>query len=153
WLALPLTGSWSAFSCHNRSLLRNEKAPAHPSGGRRRDFNRPGHKGAGMFSKIPPLALSGLLAVTLAAPLAAQDKGKQPNPAATPVERTTDKAVKRHQEILAAVKKGDVDLVFLGDSITEGLGLQPLWKSRYVPLKAANLGVASDSTQHALWRI
>ncbi|MFO0965154.1 MAG: GDSL-type esterase/lipase family protein [Gemmataceae bacterium] len=76
-------------------------------------------------------------------------------PAATPVERKDSQAVKRHQAILKHVQSGDVDLVFLGDSITQGWESTgaALFKTHYEPRKGANLGVGADMTQHALWRI
>src|SRR5262245_24121259 len=103
-------------------------------------------------------ALAGLLAaacaVALSPPLAGQAKDKKKsNPAATPSARKDARSVKRHKAILASVKKGDAKLVFMGDSITEGWLGTSLWKARYEPLKAANLGVIGDSTQHLLWRI
>jgi lysophospholipase L1-like esterase len=101
-----------------------------------------------------------LPALALAAALASAGLAAAAGPAATPVERKQAQAVKRHKEILARVAKGGVDLVFLGDSITDGWGGDgrtstgtALYKARYEPLKAANLGVGADSTQHALWRV
>src|SRR5262245_3450957 len=113
-----------------------------------------------MHIRIPSRALLGLLAalcaLALTAPLAAQGK-KKFNPAATPTPRDAkDKpAQDRHKQILARAQKGDIDLIFLGDSITQGWGGlgSSLWKARYEPLKGANFGVGADSTQHALWRI
>ena len=46
-------------------------------------------------------------------------------------------------------------VVFLGDSITNGwlgYGLGD-WRSRFMPLPAANLGIGGDRTQNVLWRI
>ena len=48
-------------------------------------------------------------------------------------------------------------MVFIGDSITdswdqEGAGLK-IWEREYVPMKALNLGINCDSTQHVLWRL
>src|SRR5215218_6923121 len=87
-------------------------------------------------------------ALVLAAALAAAAPAAAAGPAATPIERKDAQAKKRHKEILARVAKGGVDLVFLGDSITDGWGGDgrtstgtALYKARYEPLKAANLGV------------
>ena len=52
-------------------------------------------------------------------------------------------------------KKGNVDVLFLGDSITDGWrgsGKQ-VWEKNYAPLKAANFGIGGDRTQHVLWRL
>ena len=53
------------------------------------------------------------------------------------------------------VKKGDVDLLLIGDSITqgwEGAG-KDAWAKHYTPRKAVNLGIGGDRTQHVLWRL
>jgi lysophospholipase L1-like esterase len=74
------------------------------------------------------------------------------NPAATP----SPKDQKRHEGFLAIAKKGDVDVLFLGDSITDawrGKAAKPTWEKYFVPLKAANFGIGGDQTQHVLWRI
>jgi beta-glucosidase len=55
----------------------------------------------------------------------------------------------------ARVKEGNVDLVFIGDSITqgwEGSG-QAVWKKFYGERNAVNLGIGGDRTQHVIWRL
>lgn len=50
---------------------------------------------------------------------------------------------------------GKVDVVFIGDSITqgwEGAG-KSVWEKRYANRKAHNLGIGGDRTQHVLWRL
>jgi beta-glucosidase len=61
----------------------------------------------------------------------------------------------RHQSFNAIAAKGDVDLVFIGDSITQGWELEgaATWKKYYGQRKAANFGIGGDQTQHVLWRI
>lgn len=55
-----------------------------------------------------------------------------------------------------------VDLVLLGNSITQGWGGEgrtvwsaapELWDSLLKPLNAANFGISGDRTQHILWRV
>ena len=46
-----------------------------------------------------------------------------------------------------------VDLLFLGDSITQGWNDNQVWKRFYGPRNAANFGIGGDRTQHVLWRI
>ncbi len=63
--------------------------------------------------------------------------------------------MKRHESINERVKQGSVDLVFIGDSITqgwEGSGRE-VWKKHYDKRNAANLGIGGDRTQHVLWRL
>lgn len=59
----------------------------------------------------------------------------------------------RHEQYLARAKEGKCDLLFLGDSITEGWGNNETWKKRYAPRNAVNFGIGGDTTQNVLWRI
>ncbi|MGB0953438.1 MAG: GDSL-type esterase/lipase family protein [Planctomycetota bacterium] len=49
----------------------------------------------------------------------------------------------------------DARVVFLGDSITQGWedAGKEVWAEQYAPLKAVNLGIGGDRTQHVLWRL
>lgn len=61
----------------------------------------------------------------------------------------------RHDQKMAIVKKGDIDLVFIGDSIThgwEGAG-KAVWAKYYANRKALNLGYGADRTEHVIWRL
>ena len=54
------------------------------------------------------------------------------------------------------VKKGDVDLVFLGDSITAGWEIgagKDIWEKYYSKRKSLNLGFGGDRTEHVIWRL
>lgn len=87
---------------------------------------------------------AALLAFSL---IAADDS----NPATTP----TPSHPREHEQLKAEAKKGNIDLLFVGDSLTwnwKKAGL-PIWKEKYAPLKAANFGLGGDRTQHVLWRL
>jgi lysophospholipase L1-like esterase len=58
-----------------------------------------------------------------------------------------------HQSFLVQAKKGNVDLLFLGDSITQMWHENSVWQRYYAPRRAANFGIGGDRTQHVLWRI
>jgi lysophospholipase L1-like esterase len=58
-----------------------------------------------------------------------------------------------HQSFLVQAKKGDIELLFLGDSITQGWNENRNWQRFYGPRKAANFGIGGDRTQHVLWRV
>jgi len=63
----------------------------------------------------------------------------------------------RHQGFLEIARGGNIDLLFVGDSITDlwdtaGRGLQ-VWDEYFAPLKAANFGISGDTTQGVLWRM
>ena len=53
------------------------------------------------------------------------------------------------------VKKGNADLLMIGDSITHGWegGGKDVWKQYYEKRNAVNLGIGGDQTQHVLWRL
>ncbi|HEY2148909.1 MAG TPA: platelet-activating factor acetylhydrolase IB subunit [Pirellulales bacterium] len=82
---------------------------------------------------------------------AAEPKG---NSATTPAPRDPS-WVKRHDGFVEIAKKGGVDLLFLGDSITDGWrgGGKAVWEKNFAPLKAANFGIGGDRTEHVLWRL
>jgi len=59
----------------------------------------------------------------------------------------------RHQQVLDRVAQGNVDLIFVGASITHGWDKQTdLWAKYYAPRNAVNMGFSGDRTQHVLWR-
>lgn len=59
-----------------------------------------------------------------------------------------------HEGFLKRAKE-PVDVLFLGDSITEGWGGagRAVWDAQFKPLNAANFGIGGDKTQQVLWRI
>ena len=75
------------------------------------------------------------------------------NPAIQPEPR--DDRMQWHRDYVAEARKGGVDLVFLGDSITECWRYEgpQLWAERYAPLRTVNFGIGSDRTEHVLWRV
>ncbi|MDG2222261.1 MAG: sulfatase-like hydrolase/transferase [Rubripirellula sp.] len=63
--------------------------------------------------------------------------------------RTRDATISKN------AKKGNVDLAFIGDSITqgwEGRGKQ-VWEKHYGSRNAINLGIGGDRTEHVIWRL
>jgi len=97
----------------------------------------------------------------LAAPLL-MAAGKMPLEA-TPLSRMdTLWWRERHLAKLAELKRGPVDLVFLGDSITQNweragpepwANFAPVWQRLYGQRHAVNLGFKGDATSHLLWRM
>jgi len=63
--------------------------------------------------------------------------------------------MKAHAGFVATAKKGEAQLVFLGDSITAGWGGngKEVWAKSFDQWKPANFGIGGDRTQHVLWRI
>jgi lysophospholipase L1-like esterase len=77
-------------------------------------------------------------------------QARTPADAVTPVMKDPY----RHQEFLDRIKRGEVDLLFLGDSLTD------LWPQtgerswlKFANYKPADFGVSADRTEHLLWRI
>lgn len=61
----------------------------------------------------------------------------------------------RNDAVNERVKQGNVDLLFIGDSITHGWesGGKKYWDQYYAPRNAVNMGFSGDRTQHVLWRL
>jgi beta-glucosidase len=91
---------------------------------------------------------------TLAAVLVVLAAFRQDVEATKPAPRD-DKWMKKHEALLEQVKKGGVDCVLLGDSITEGWknNGKKVYAEAFEPLKSINLGIGGDRTQHVLWRL
>lgn len=86
-------------------------------------------------------------------------RGRGPAPSATQpvIQRGTQP---RHESFLAQVRQGNIDLLFLGDSITDfwradipTRGGKAVWDKTFAPLNAANFGINADRVQNLLWRI
>ena len=83
--------------------------------------------------------------------------------ATTPVSRlTTSWWRQRFENKQVEIRRGKVDLLWLGDSITQNwekdsphawLDFAPTWRKFYGDRHAINLGFRGDSTCHLLWRL
>src|SRR5205814_10650591 len=61
-----------------------------------------------------------------------------------------------HERYVQRARQGDIDLLFLGDSITEFWTYPAgaaVWHEHYGKMKAAIFGVGGDRTQNLLWRL
>ena len=73
--------------------------------------------------------------------------------------KTTQPAMKdekRHLGFVEIAKKGGVDFLLLGDSITDGWrggGGKKVYATSFEEFKPANFGIGGDRTQHVLWRL
>lgn len=95
-----------------------------------------------------PLFCSCIVAVLFTASLA------YANTAIEPATREGN-WMERHEGFVAEAKKGGIEVLFMGDSITDGWRTRgkEVWDREYAPLKAANFGIGGDRTQHVLWRL
>jgi beta-glucosidase len=76
------------------------------------------------------------------------------NKAVVPMPRQKDWWVERQRQVVERVKRGNVDLILIGDSITHGWDKQPeLWNKHFAPRNAVNMGFSGDQTQQVLWRL
>ena len=93
-------------------------------------------------------------------PVGAGQRGGPPSPANVAFHNERNDA--RHQTFVDIAKKGNIDLLFVGDSITDWF-YWPLrggeatggkvWEANFAPLKPANFAIAGDTTQGVLWRM
>lgn len=92
-----------------------------------------------------------LTTLLLALPATAETK---PHSAIKPEPRSGG-WMKRHESFNKRVAQGNCDLIFIGDSITqgwEGRG-KGVWAKYYAKRNAVNLGIGGDRTQHVIWRL
>jgi enterochelin esterase-like enzyme/lysophospholipase L1-like esterase len=104
-----------------------------------------------------------LLAASCAAQAArAEDAGAKagkPACATTPAPRSVEypwMSIARWREMfgeqVARARQGDVDVMFLGDSITE-MWTKSVWDENFSKFKPANFGIGGDNTGNVLWRL
>ena len=114
-----------------------------------------------VLAQQAPATTAPATTATGAAAPAGRGRGGPVTPATEP--RPRDDA--RHQSFLETAKAGNIDLLFVGDSITDlwrrstsanadgpvrGLAV---WNEHFAPLNAANFGISGDTTQGVLWRM
>ena len=100
------------------------------------------------------------LAVFASAQAPAAKPAKKPARQQAPKKpRTAEGAVtpevknpERHEQFLKRIKQGPADLLFLGDSITDGWRGQASF-AKFAPYNPADFGISGDRTEHVLWRI
>ena len=76
------------------------------------------------------------------------------NTATNPVPRDA-RWLARHESFVKEAHQGGIEILFLGDSITDfwrNRGLS-VWNKYYATRHAANFGISGDRTQHLLWRM
>ena len=97
------------------------------------------------------IVLSSILIVPAATILAADREF----PAIVPTPQTAGWWMPQHERNVARVRQGSVDLLMIGDSITQGWGDEGrrVWERYYAHRRAVNLGFNSDRTEQVLWRL
>ena len=105
---------------------------------------------ARLFQVVGTLCMVCLLQTAVAQD-AKDKKDSKENPAAKALNRDNP----RHKQFLKVVEKGEADVIFIGDSITQGWERagRKAWAENFESLKAVNLGIGGDQTGHVIWRI
>jgi lysophospholipase L1-like esterase len=105
------------------------------------------------------LLLSAVLITGFSLQIAfAQNKGASDS-ADQPVARTDANSKLAHQQMLANLKKGRIDVYFVGDSITRRWRATDYprflanWKENFFGWNAADYGWGGDTTRNILWRL
>jgi len=94
------------------------------------------------------------LDISLALSTFAQVPDRKPA-AVVPVPQTASWWTTRHEHTLERIRQDEVDLLMIGDSITQGWSKEGrrIWDAYYGRRRAVNLGFNSDRTEHVLWRL
>ncbi len=77
-------------------------------------------------------------------------------PATRPADRLKEEWWRtRHEARVAEARARNHDLIFIGDSITQGweTKAKSVWETYYGHRHAFNLGFSGDRTEHVLWRL
>ena len=106
----------------------------------------------------PPIRYLLLLLIILGITLALSPLSliRDRTPAAVaPIPQTDAWWMTQHEHALARIRQGNIDLVMIGDSITQGWGNEGrrVWDTYYGHRRAVNLGFNGDRTEHVLWRL
>jgi len=105
-----------------------------------------------MKSYYARLSIIALAALAGFAAHAAELKSTTPIAAKTNSEQWWNGNVKR---ISSDIEKmdGNIDVVFVGDSITARWRGSENWEKHWGSFRAVNMGIGGDQTQHVLWRL
>jgi lysophospholipase L1-like esterase len=105
---------------------------------------------------VTVITLAGLCLAALAARAAQQVAAQGAAPAVqSATQPAAPRSEARHNGFREIARGGNIDLLFVGDSITDlwaRAGLQ-VWNETFGKLKAANFGISGDTTQGVLWRM
>jgi lysophospholipase L1-like esterase len=78
---------------------------------------------------------------------------------ALPANQPAPRDDNRHKGFVEIAHRDNIELLFVGDSITDWFSNAPrptglaVWDATFGPLKPANFGIAGDTTQGVLWRM
>jgi lysophospholipase L1-like esterase len=102
---------------------------------------------------------AAILMASLSEEKAVAQPGAKPKAADQPVARTDANSQLAHEQMLANLKKGRIDVYFEGDSITRRWRATDYpqflknWNENFFGWNAANYGWGADNIQNILWRL
>lgn len=111
-----------------------------------------------VLAAILPAVFLSLPAIGLAQPATAEKppaaKPARSQESVTPAPRGGG-WLERHERITSRAVPGEVDVIFIGDSITEGWEKagKEAWAKHFARFKPMNAGISGDRTEHVLWRL
>ncbi|MBL8754282.1 MAG: GDSL family lipase [Planctomycetes bacterium] len=108
-----------------------------------------------MHSLVAAFLLLSASVVSAPSPTGAPQDPK-PHAAITPAARTDAWILDRQAECVRRAKTASpTDVVFVGDSITQGWegNGKEAWERTFTGFSTLNLGVSGDRTEHVLWRL
>ena len=108
------------------------------------------------MKRLPAVILLALCVQLVTVPTIQAQESAVPTPrTATVFGNRGETWMGRFYNNVRQVQAGDVDVLFIGDSITHGWdrGGAATWERYYGHRKAVNLGFSGDRTQHVLWRL
>jgi lysophospholipase L1-like esterase len=107
---------------------------------------------------LPPVTNPQTPAVQAAAPVAPPHLPEpQPRPTVPDLTRYLNNPdlLKFCTAQVAQFNDSDADIIFIGDSITQGWRGrgEAVWEANFAPRHALDFGIGGDQTQHVLWRL
>lgn len=103
---------------------------------------------------LPQCARFLLFTALLLAPVALGRDSTQPTPRLVEYEwMPLDEWYRRHADDIEVARAGQAEILFLGDSITQGWEHSSSYKRRFSQYDPANFGVGGDRTENLLWRL
>lgn len=110
-----------------------------------------------MRAFVRPIVL-GLASLFAASALLRAEDAKPSDAPASVTPAIKDRP--RHDQFLKdkeeALKKGPIDLIFIGDSITDfwrNGDAKKIYDEHWEKMNPYNIGISADQTQHVLWRL
>jgi lysophospholipase L1-like esterase len=110
----------------------------------------------GLVARLFSVVVIGFVLVTAQA-------GDPPDEPSPRIDKKTGKPdarfLNRHEGFVAEAKKGDVDLLLMGDFLTDDWrgnnknGVKAIYDEAFGKYKPANFGQGADYVQHVLWRL